>query len=353
MPENDPYLKGRGAQFNPDNRFRSQQYVPDEVEEAEITSRPETQFLTEHPKQILSKVTSPDLPMMYSLNPYQGCEHGCVYCYARNSHEYWGFSAGLDFETRIMVKPDAPALLEKTFRQQNWQPVPISFSGNTDCYQPAERRYRLTRQLLAVCLKYRNPLSIITKNSLILRDLDIIRELARLRLVHVYISLTTLDEDLRLQMEPRTATARNRLKVIQALSEAGVPVGVMAAPIIPGLNNHEIPAILREAAAQGATSAWYTMVRLNGAIGDIFRDWIHKNFPGRAEKVLHHIAECHGGQLGDSRFGVRMSGEGKLAESIRQLFVLSKKKYFPNAGLPPYDLSIFSRDGQLSLFGSP
>jgi DNA repair photolyase len=348
MQEDHSYKKGRGAQFNPSNRFLAQQYEPDEEEQ--IESRPDTQFFTESPKTILSKVDSPDLPMMYSINPYRGCEHGCIYCYARNSHEFWGFSAGLDFETKITVKPDAPALLEKEFRKKSWTPVPISFSGNTDCYQPAERRYRITRQLLALCLKYRNPLSIITKNALVLRDLDLISELARLRLVHVYISITTLNESLRLKMEPRTATTRNRLKVVETLNKSGVPVGVMAAPIIPGLNNQEIPAIIREAAGAGAGTVGYTIVRLNGAIGDIFQDWIRKNFPDRADKVLNQVAACHGGKLGDSRFGTRMSGEGAIAASIGQLFQASRKKFMPDAGLPPYDLTLFTRDGQLSLF---
>lgn len=346
------FLKGRGAQFNPHNRFSTQQYEPDAEEK--IDSHPETQFLTEMPKSILSKVESPDLPMMYSLNPYRGCEHGCVYCYARNSHEFWGFSAGLDFETRIMVKHNAPALLEKTFQGKHWQPVPISFSGNTDCYQPAERQFKLTRQLLEICLKYCNPLNIITKNALILRDLDVLSELARLNLVHVYISITTLNESLRLQLEPRTATTKNRLKVIRTLKEANIPVAVMAAPIIPGLNNQEIPAILREAAAAGAMGAGYTIVRLNGAVGDIFRDWIHKTFPDRAEKVLHQIADCHGGQLGDSRFGTRMRGEGHIAQTIGQLFRVQKRKHFEGVDMPAYDLSLFRRPtgptkGQLEL----
>jgi len=348
MQEDHSYKKGRGAQFNTANRFLGQQYWPDEEESFE--SRPDTQFYTESAKTILNKVESLDLPMMYSVNPYRGCEHGCIYCYARNSHEFWGFSAGLDFETKIVVKPEASALLEKAFLNKNWTPVPISFSGNTDCYQPAECHYQITRKLLVTCLKYRNPLSIITKNALVLRDLDIIGELASLRLVHVYLSITTLDESLRLKMEPRTATARNRLRVVEALSKAGVPVGVMAAPIIPGLNNQEMPAIIREAAAHGARSAGYTIVRLNGAIGDIFRDWITKNFPDRAQKVLHHIATCHGGTLNDSRLGTRMSGEGPIAASIKQLFQASRKKFMPDSGLPPYDLTLFSRDGQMSMF---
>jgi len=348
MQEDYSYKKGRGAQFNPSNRFLAQQYEPDEGEQ--IESRPDTQFFIESPKTILSKVDSPDLPMMYSINPYRGCEHGCIYCYARNSHEFWGFSAGLDFETKITVKPDAPALLEKEFRKKSWTPVPISLSGNTDCYQPAERRYRITRQLLALCLKYRNPLSIITKNALVLRDLDLLTALARLRIVHVYISITTLDESLRLKMEPRTATARNRLKVVETLNKAGVPVGVMAASIIPGLNNQEIPAIIREAAGAGAGTIGYTIVRLNGAIGDIFQDWIRKNFPDRADKVLNQVAACHGGKLSDSRFGTRMSGEGAIAASIGQLFQASRKKFLPDACLPPYDLTLFTRDGQFSLF---
>ncbi|MBY0425304.1 MAG: radical SAM protein, partial [Cytophagales bacterium] len=229
------YQKGRGSQINTENRFDSNhissKWTDGIDERLEVASN--TQFFIESPKKILNKVLGDDLPMDYSLNPYQGCEHGCIYCYARNTHEYWGYSAGLDFESKIMVKKNAPELLERAFLHKNWKPKAISLSGNTDCYQPAERQFKLTRSLLEVCLRYRNPVGIITKNALILRDLDIIGDLAKNHLVHVYVSITSLDENLRLLMEPRTVTGNQRLKIISKLSEAGVPVGVMTAPIIP------------------------------------------------------------------------------------------------------------------------
>ena len=267
--------RGRGARLNTPNPFLKDYFEPD----ADQLAGPgwpaaRTQFLADTPKQNISRVNSPDIPFSYSVNPYQGCEHGCVYCYARNTHEYWGFSAGLDFEQKILVKHQAPTLLRQALSQRAYQCQPIHFSGNTDCYQPAERRFKLTRQLLAICLSFRNPVSIITKNSLILRDLDILKPMATLGLVQVFISITTLDEPLRLALEPRTVTARQRLRTLAALSQAGVPVGLMTAPIIPGLNDHEIPELLRLGAEHGAATAGYTLVRLNGSIGPLFENWI-------------------------------------------------------------------------------
>jgi DNA repair photolyase len=275
------YHKGRGAQINIGNRFSQLQLSQEHMEgidEAVEVSR-HIQLFYEHPKKIINTIESPDLYAMRSVNPYQGCEHGCIYCYARNSHEYWGFSAGLDFETKIVVKQQAAQLLEKEFLKKSWQPVAISLSGNTDCYQPLERKLEITRSLLEVFVRYAHPVSIITKNSLVIRDLDLLRQLAQQNLVHVYISITSLDEKLRQKLEPRTATAKTRLQTVQALSKAGIPVGIMTAPIIPGLNNTEIPAIIQEAASCGAVSAGYTVVRLNGAVKDIFHDWLSKNFP--------------------------------------------------------------------------
>ncbi len=343
------YLKGRGAQLNTSNRFLKQRFEaePDE----DIQSSPQTKFFTETPKKIISTFSSPDLPIGKSINPYQGCEHGCIYCYARNSHEYWGFSAGLDFETKIMVKKNAAQLLEEQFLKKSWEPAPIELSGNTDCYQPAEKKFELTRSLLKVFLKYRNPVGMITKNALILRDIDLLSELAAHRLVHVYISITSLNEDLRQAMEPRTVTSKKRLQVIERLTAAGVPVGVMSAPIIPGLNDQEIPKILEAAAQAGALTAGYTVVRLNGAIAELFEDWIYKTFPDRAEKVLNQIRDCHGGQLNDSRWNVRMMGEGKIAEHIRQLHRISCNRFLANRAMPPYDLTQFRKDGmQMKLF---
>ncbi|MCY7350389.1 MAG: PA0069 family radical SAM protein [Cytophagaceae bacterium] len=347
------YRKGRGAQQNTANHFLKYRVESDEegADPEELLPSPKTQFLTETPKKILSTFNSPDIPAGQSINPYQGCEHGCIYCYARNSHEYWGFSAGLDFESKIMVKHTAPQMLDDLLKSPKWKPSPIELSGNTDCYQPAERKFKLTRGLLEVFAKYRNPVGIITKNALILRDLDLLQELAERNLVHVYISLTTLNESLRQAMEPRTVTANGRLAVIRKLSEAGVPVGVMTAPLIPGLNDHEIPKLIEAAAQAGARSAGYTIVRLNGAIATLFEDWIRKAFPDRADKVLAQIRDCHGGQLNDSRWVTRMMGEGKLAENIAQLHALARRKYMAGREMPNYDLTQFRREGlQFKLF---
>jgi DNA repair photolyase len=298
----------------------------------------------------VNKVTSPDIPLSYSLNPYQGCEHGCIYCYARNTHEYYGFSAGLDFESKIIVKKNAPALLEKHLLGKNWNAVPIMLSGNTDCYQPQEKKLEITRRLLKVFAQYHHPVGIITKNSLILRDLDILKQLASESLVHVYISITTLNEDLRRILEPRTASSIKRLKTIENLANAGIPVGVMNAPIIPGLNHHEIPGVLHAAANHGASAAGMTVVRLNGSIGKLFEDWLQKNFPDRFDKVWNQICSFHGGNVNDSQFGRRMSGEGNIADAIHQLFRASKKKYFSEKYFPSYDLTKFHKGGNLSLF---
>ncbi len=346
------YLKGRGAQLKTENRFLKSQYVTDHQEglDEPLFDSPQTQIFREHPKKIINKVDSPDLGMAYSMNPYQGCEHGCVYCYARNTHEYYGFNAGLDFESKIIVKENAPALLEKQLSQPQWQPSPIMLSGNTDCYQPQERVYQLTRKMLQVLLNFRHPVGVITKNSLISRDIDILKELAREHLVQVMISITTLDEDLRRLMEPRTASGVKRLQTIELLAKANIPVGVMNAPIIPGLNHHEIPSIIKAASEHGAMTAGMTVVRLNGSISKIFEDWLRKNFPDRFDKVWNQIASLHGGAVSDSTFGRRMSGEGNLAEIIHQLFRTAKQRHMGVRKFPPYDLTRFRRGGNLQLF---
>lgn len=351
--QQEDFLKGRGAQLNTANRFLKNQYVTEHPEglDEPLISNEATQIFYESPKKIVNKIDSPDLSMMHSVNPYQGCEHGCIYCYARNSHQYWGFSAGLDFERKIIVKQNAAELLEKNFLNPRWKPEVISISGNTDCYQPLERKLRITRSLLEVSLKYKNPIGIITKNALVLRDIDILQEMSRENLVHVMVSITSLEEELRLKLEPRTATAKNRLKVIHELNKAGVPAGVMVAPVIPGLNSSEIPEILRAAGENGADAAGYNIVRLNGSIGEIFTDWIYKAFPEKADKVLNQIKECHGGTLNESRWGVRMSGEGKIAESIHQLFKMARNKYIRPSSFE-YNFNAFCRPprGQLDLF---
>lgn len=346
------YFKGRGAQIRTENKFLKAQYVTEHIEglDEPLLENPNTQIFQENAKKILNRVDSPDLGFGYSMNPYQGCEHGCIYCYARNTHEYYGFSAGLDFESKIIVKRNAPQLLEKELLKPTWNAVPIMLSGNTDCYQPQEKKFEITRKMLKVLANYRHPVSIISKNSLVLRDLDLLQDLAADNLVHVYISITTLDEELRRAMEPRTASSIKRLKTVEALAKANVPVGIMNAPIIPGLNHHEIPEVLKAAADHGARNAGMTVVRLNGSIGPIFEYWLRKNFPDRFEKVWNQICSMHGGNVNDSNFGRRMSGEGNIAEAIHQLFKASKKKYFAGKTMPVYDLTKFRKGGTLSLF---
>lgn len=347
------YIKGKGAQINVPNKYLKHEISTtdqDGLDEELLTQKPKTEVFYETPKKIISTNSSPDIAFSSSINPYQGCEHGCVYCYARNSHEYWGFSSGLDFESKIIVKPDAPKLLESEFLKASYKPRLIMLSGNTDCYQPLERKYRITRGLLEVFNKYKNPVGIITKNALIERDLDILEELAGLNLVSVIFSITSLDEDLRKLLEPRTATASKKLKAIESLSSRNIPVGIMNAPIIPGLNQHETPAILKAASDAGASFASYTVVRLNGQIARLFKDWLEKAFPDRAAKVWHHIQELHVGKVNDSEFGRRMRGEGKVSEMIRNLFEVSRRRYFKSNDFPKLSTSHFRRLGNYKLF---
>lgn len=348
----EEYFKGRGAQIKTANKFLKAQYVAEHVEglDEPMFSSPQTQVFYENAKKVVNKVASPDLSMMYSINPYQGCEHGCIYCYARNTHEYWGFNAGLDFESKIIVKKNAPELVEKFIMHPSWSPVPLSVSGNTDCYQPLERKLEITRGILKVLAKYRHPVGMITKNSLVTRDIDILQDLAKDNLVHVYISITTLNEDLRRAMEPRTASGLKRLATLEQLTKAGIPAGIMCAPVIPGLNQHEIPSILKAAADHGARTAGMTIVRLNGSIGGIFEDWLRKNFPDRFEKVWNQISEMHGGHVNDSQFGRRMTGEGTYADAVHKLFRATKKRCMGDRTMPAYDLTKFRKNGNLSLF---
>lgn len=354
MQDDENRIKGRGSQINVRNHYLSNEYVTDHIEglDEELITDSKTEYYVETPKKIINKVNSPDIGFEYSMNPYQGCEHGCIYCYARNSHEYWGYSAGLDFERKIIIKENAVEVLEKQLKSKSWKPAPIMLSGNTDCYQPIEKKKEITRDILKVLLKYKHPVSIITKNALILRDIDILSELARLRLVHVALSITSLDEKIRRALEPRTVSGIKRMHTVKKLTEAGVPVMVMVAPIIPGINVQEIPVILKSAANHGAVSAGYTVVRLNGQLEVLFKDWIQKTFPDKASKVLNQIAEFHGGRVNDTRYGTRMKGEGSLAGIIRQLFHVNKIKYFKERQVPPFDLSQFSiqRNPQMKLF---
>ncbi len=351
-------IKGRGAQRNVHNRFfeLSHEQRDDFLEycqkEGEEVDKNKTLYLPVFPKTIVNKVTSPDVGMLYSMNMYQGCEHGCIYCYARNSHEFWGYSAGLDFERRILVKKDAPKLLEQLLKKKSWKAHPIVMSGNTDCYQPAEKQFKITRDCLKVFLKYKHPVSIITKNALILRDLDILKQLAKDNLISVNVSITSLSEKTRRILEPRTVTSKKRLDTVKVLSDNGIPVNVMLAPIIPSINSHEILPLAKAVSQVGALSIAHTIVRLNGAIGEIFTDWITKTLPDRADKVLNQIADCHGGNLNDSRYGTRMRGQGKIAEQINLLIKLARQKYFKGKTMPKLNCSLHEqyKTGQMTLF---
>lgn len=339
---------GRGAGLNPDNRFLALNNSREEttgIDEWSDLGSNKTQYTELKAASLVNKVESPDVGMLYSMNPYMGCEHGCAYCYARNTHEYLGYSAGLDFERKIFIKKNAPDLLRKFLMKPGWACKPISLSGNTDCYQPAEQRYRLTRKLLEICFEFRQPVGIITKNSFLLNDLDVLKKMAALNLVSVIMTINSLDEDLRRAMEPRTTTANQRLRVIKSLSEAGIRTGVMAGPMIPGLNDHELPDILKAAQENGARFSAYTFVRLNGSVKLIFHEWLYRNFPDRADKVWHAIERGHGGKVNDSRFGVRMRGEGPEAMLIRQQFHLFNKRLGLNTDQWKADCSQFRRPG--------
>jgi DNA repair photolyase len=342
------YKHGRGAQFNTANRFRQHTQSrahPEGIDDWEEADNP-TRYTEVFPKSIVNKVESPDVGMQYSMNPYAGCEHGCIYCYARNVHEYWGYSAGSDFEQQILVKKNAPQLLRKFLMHPKWDATPIMLSGNTDCYQPAEQRFRLTRSLLEVCNEFNQPASILTKNALLLRDKDILQEMARKNIVSAMVSITSFNEPLRRLMEPRTVTARRRLEVITELSKAGVRMGVMMGPMIPGLNEHEMQGIMKAAADHGATFTAYTFIRLNGSVQLLFHDWLHTNFPDRADKVWHLVAQAHGGQVNDSQWGRRMRGEGNIADLVAQQYKKYGKRYGLNREEWSLSRSLFRRPGE-------
>ena len=316
----------RGTAGNPPNRFESIHLEPDADWNPDEDYLPRTQFFKDLSKAVIAHNDSPDVGFSASLNPYRGCEHGCIYCYARPTHEYLGFSAGLDFESKIMVKEDAPELLRQELMSPKWQPQVIFMSGVTDCYQPIERKLKLTRRCLEVLVEFRNPVFIITKNRLVTRDIDLLSELARHRAAAVWLSITTLDPELRKVMEPRTAPPAARLAALQELAQAGIPVGVNVAPIVPGLTDHELPAILQAAAGAGARGAGHTVVRLPYAVAPLFEKWLETNFPDRKERVLNRLRSLRGGKLNDSKWGTRMRGEGNFADQIRQLFEVARRK---------------------------
>jgi DNA repair photolyase len=343
----------RGTELHTPNRFEttSRETFDDGWETlAEELPVIQTQFFQDHTKSILFKNDSPDIPMSYSLNPYRGCEHGCAYCRARPYHEYLGFNAGIDFETKIMVKRDAPELLRREFSKPHWMPQCIMMSGNTDCYQPAERRYKITRQLLEVFLEFRNPVSILTKNALILRDLDLLKELAKLNLVSTLLSVTSLDPDLRRKLEPRTSTSEMKLRAMSELSKAGIPTGVMVGPIIPGLNDNEVPTILNRASEAGATRVAHTILRLPYAVAPIFTHWLETNFPEKANRVMTRIRMIRDGKLNDPNWGTRMSGTGAYADYMHQLIEALSNKYNINQPREPLAVHHFRRTGAWGLF---
>ncbi len=342
-------LHGRGATINPTGRFEKMEVAIDaEFEDP----NPRTVYLRDDSQTVISMNDSPDIGFRASVNPYRGCEHGCSYCYARPYHEYLGFSPGVDFETRIMVKPDAPQLLRKELASPKWQPQPIAMSGVTDCYQPVERKLKITRGCLKVLAEFRNPVGIVTKNHLVTRDIDALSELAAVQAASVHISITTLDAGLARKLEPRTASPSHRLDAVRELTAAGIPVGVLVAPVIPGLNDHEIPSILEAAREAGALRAGYTMLRLPHGVKDVFSAWLDENLPGSKEKILGRIREARGGKLNDSTFGARMRGEGIFAEQVRQLFAVCAQREGFAGRMPPLSTAAFRNPdgGQLSLF---
>jgi len=326
-------VSGRSSGFNPQNRFEEVLVVPTDddsrffPEEDRTERKVETKFLIDTSKTALAKNESPDIGFTYSINPYRGCEHGCIYCYARPSHEFLGFSSGLDFETKILVKKDAPGLLREAFMKKSWEPQVVAMSGNTDCYQPVERRLKITRNCLEVFLEFRNPVGIVTKNFMITRDLDLLTELAKLDLVSVAISITSLNQDLTRKMEPRTSSPAKKLEAIEMLVKNSIPVGVLVAPVIPGLTDEEIPSILREVSSRGATFAGLQMVRLPYAVKDLFIDWIKRELPDRENRIVSRIKNVRNGKLNSSEFKERMRGTGETAKAIHQLFYASCKKY--------------------------
>ncbi len=344
-------IRMRGAALNPPNRFIPLTYAADPDCPPEESPLPRTQFLVDHSRSIIAVNDSPDVGFTHSVNPYRGCEHGCAYCYARPYHEYLGFSAGLDFESKIMVKSDAPALLRRELLSAKWQPTTLAFCGITDAYQPIERTLRITRQCLDVCREFRNPVGIVTKNALVTRDVDILGDLAAIDGACVVMSVTSLDNELCGKLEPRTTRPSGRLAAIRKLRDAGIPVGVFAAPMIPGINDHELPAILGAARDAGAQFAGYTLVRLPLAVGDVFAAWLDEHFPERKEKVLARIRGAHAGRLNDTRFKERMIGDGELAAALRTLFHVTTRKLGIDGKPPKLSTNHFRRpDETPSLF---
>lgn len=349
-------FRGRGAMSAASGRYESLSHhrLPEAwLDDDSTDARVQTCLQAEQSRSILTRNSSPDVPFSVSLNPYRGCEHGCIYCYARPSHARYGYSPGLDFESKLVYKPDAARLLEQTLRGRGYQAEPITIGANTDAYQPVERKLGLTRACLQVLQRSRHPAMIITKSALIERDLDILADMARASLVHVMISVTCVDDNLRRLMEPRAVSLTKRLQLINRLSEAGVPTGVLVAPVIPILTDRDLETILQQVADAGARSAGYMLLRLPGEVEPLFREWLQHHYPGLAEHVLNLLRDMRGGQLNDSAFHERMRGRGQYADLIAQRFALSARRLGLDRGLPALNSRDFSPallDGQMSLF---
>lgn len=349
-----------GSHIDPPNRFEKvhQEMDLDHVEWDEehlrgLTNR-QIEYIADSSNKIVSENNSPDIPFRYSLNPYRGCIHGCSYCYARPGHEFLGLNAGLDFETKIVVKPDAAKLLRKFLGRKSWKPEAINFSGVTDCYQPAERKFALTRACLEVAWECRQPVSIVTKNALILRDLDVLSKMAEFNLVHAFVSVTTLDPELAREMEPRTSIPAARLRAIKELADAQVPVGVLTAPIIPGLNDSEIPELLHAAKQAGAMTANYILLRLPQTVEPVFVEWLQRVRPNQAEMVLGRLRQARDGKLSSAKWGERMTGQGELADQIRSMYRIFRKQNGLDTKMPPHNCDDFKppkqESGQMELF---
>jgi DNA repair photolyase len=347
-----PPFRGRGTSLNPKNRFDRLAYEVDEDLPDEERPAPRTELLRDVSRSIIATNDSPDVGFDASINPYRGCVHGCVYCFARPTHEYLGFSSGLDFETKILVKEDAPELLQKELSSPRWRPRVLALSGVTDAYQPIERRLGITRRCLEVLAEFRNPVMVVTKNHLVTRDVDLLAGLARHEAAAVFLSVTSLRQDVQRIMEPRTSSPARRLDAIRMLSGAGVPTGVLVAPVVPGLTDHEVPAIVEAIAKAGARFAGYVPLRLPFALKEIFERWLEDHFPERKEKVLNRVRSLRGGKLNDPRFGTRLRGEGAYADEIRQLFDLACRQAGIGERAAPLSTAAFRRAaaGQGELF---
>ncbi|MBW3565965.1 MAG: PA0069 family radical SAM protein [Acidobacteria bacterium] len=330
----------RGAASNPKNRFESIS-VEWDPESGEPEPHPETEYLEDASRSIITRNDSPDVGFERSLNPYRGCEHGCAYCFARPTHEYLGFSAGLDFETKIIAKRNAPELLRRELAAKGWEPTPLAMSGVTDPYQPVERRLRITRGCLEVLAETRNPVIIITKNELVTRDIDLLGELAAFEAVAVCVSVTTLDRELAGKLEPRTSRPHRRIEAIRALADAGIPVGVLFAPVIPAINDFEIPKILEAVAGAGAVFASWVMLRLPWAVSPLFQDWLERHYPDRKDHVLSRLMEAREGKLYRAEFGKRMRGSGELARQTSTMFDVARRRAGLDAKGPSLSIAHF------------